>query len=86
MNGFSTVKGTRVSWRPSKPDVLAARLWPADAGVRPVEGCAVKWWSDFDSVARTLHIERAVTRTGRIKGVRTGDDREVDLSHDCSPR
>jgi integrase len=54
-------------------------LLQADAGLRPGEGCAVVW-TDYDPVVRTLHIERTVTDTGRIKETKTGDSREVDLS------
>ena len=51
----------------------------ADTGLRPGEGCAAMW-SDYDSAAKTLRIERAVTDTGRIKQTKTGESREVDLS------
>ncbi len=51
----------------------------ADGGVRPGEGCGVMW-SDFDPVARTVRIERAVTDPGRIKETKSGEDREIDLS------
>jgi len=51
----------------------------ADAGLRPGEACAVQW-SDFDTISRTLRIERAVTDTGRIKEIKTGEAREIDLS------
>jgi integrase len=51
----------------------------ADTGLRPGEACAVQW-PDFDAVTRTLRIDRAVADSGRIKGTKTGEDREVDLS------
>ena len=51
----------------------------ADAGVRPGEACGVQW-TDFDAVGQRLRIERAITKTGRVKGIKTGEDRDVDLS------
>jgi len=51
----------------------------ADAGLRPGEACGVKW-ADFDAVARTLRVERAVTNGGQVKATKTGGARLVDLS------
>jgi len=51
----------------------------ADTGLRPGEACGVQW-ADFDAVARTLHVRRAVTNDGRVKGPKTGAGRTVDLS------
>ncbi len=51
----------------------------ADTGVRPGEGCALKW-SDVDPVRRTLQIERAVDNTGTVKHTKTHESRVVDLS------
>jgi integrase len=51
----------------------------ADAGLRPGEVCGVHW-ANFDAVAQTLHAERAVTNSGRIKTTKTGEARTVDLS------
>jgi integrase len=50
-----------------------------DAGLRPGEACAIQW-PDFDLVGQTLRIERAVTDSGRIKEIKTGEAREVDLT------
>jgi integrase len=54
-------------------------LLMADAGLRPGEACALQW-PDFDLVGQNLQVERAVTDSGRIKGVKTGEAREVDLT------
>jgi integrase len=51
----------------------------ADAGLRPGEACAIQW-PDFDAVGQTLRVERAVTDSGRIKEMKTGEAREVDLT------
>ncbi len=51
----------------------------ADAGLRPGEACGVKW-TDFDAVARTLRVERAITNDGQVKATKTGGARLVDLS------
>src|SRR6266540_7568612 len=54
-------------------------LLVADAGLRPGEACAIQW-PDFDLAGQTLRIERAVTDSGRIKEIKTGEAREVDLT------
>jgi len=50
----------------------------ADAGLRPGEGLALRW-QDFDAVARTLRVERAVS-SGQVKVTKTGTTRTVDLT------
>jgi integrase len=50
----------------------------ADAGLRPGEGLALRW-PDFDPVARTLKVERAVS-AGQVKLTKTGTTRTVDLT------
>jgi integrase len=54
-------------------------LLMADTGLRPGEACAIQS-SDFDAVGQALRVERAVTDSGRIKDVKTGEAREVDLT------
>jgi integrase len=51
----------------------------ADTGLRPGEARGLQW-PDVDLVARTVHVERAVERGGRIKGTKTGASRTVDLT------
>jgi len=54
-------------------------LLMADTGLRPGEACAIQW-PDFDLVGQTLQVERAVTDSGRIKEIKTGEARELDLT------
>jgi integrase len=51
----------------------------ADAGLRPGEACAIQW-SDVDGLSRTQRAERAATNSGRIKDIKTGEAREMDLT------
>lgn len=48
-------------------------------GRRRSEACAVQW-PDFDAMGQTLRVERAVTDSGRVKEIKTGEAREVDLT------
>ena len=54
-------------------------LLMADAGLRPGEACGIQW-PDFDPVGRTLHVERSVEDSGRVKTLKTDKSRSVDLS------
>jgi integrase len=51
----------------------------ADAGLRPGEAFALRW-DDVDLADRSVHVQRAVERGGRIKGTKTGETRHVDLT------
>jgi integrase len=71
---FLTVASTRCSHRSALYFLLMA-----DAGLRSGEACAIQW-PDFDAVGQTLRVKRAVTGSGRIKEIKTGEAREVDLT------
>jgi len=51
----------------------------ADTGVRPSEALALRY-EDLDPVTRTLHVERAVSAAGTIKGTKTEAARDVDVT------
>jgi integrase len=51
----------------------------ADGGLRPGEALALQW-EDVDLNDRTVNIERALSRGGRIKTTKTGESRRVDLT------
>lgn len=51
----------------------------ADAGLRPQEALALKW-ADFNPADQILRIERALPDGGEIKGTKTGEERDVELT------
>jgi integrase len=51
----------------------------ADTGMRPGEVLALRW-TDLNIGDQTIHVERAVTVGGAIKGTKTDTDRHVELT------
>jgi integrase len=51
----------------------------ADTGMRPSECLALKW-EDLDLVGRTVVVERAMDKGGKVKPTKTGETRRIDLT------
>jgi integrase len=65
-------------WWTPRDQVLLLTL--ADAGLRPSEALALQWEDGVDTIGRVLHIQRALSASGRLKTTKTGTGRDVDMT------